>query len=130
MVFNHDAWMMRSAERQGVIEEAAREAHEYVDSQQSVGDNEAYIRLSTALLTVLGERQEKRPFDQKLDEIMKRKAADFYEKMAAASQSEFEADAMALALAKKFLESGTSQVLSDLGIWESNTFNKDARASG
>jgi hypothetical protein len=122
--FDHDAWMQRGAERQEVVADAARQAYDYVDRQQAVGDNEALIRLSIAVLTAVLERQTKRPIDQSFDTVLKRKAEQLLGHMAKKAQSEFESDAMALALAQQLLESGTNKIISDLGMWESDTFRE------
>lgn len=126
--FDHDAAMQRGAERQEVVEAALREAYDFVDRQQTVGDNEALIRLSVAVLMGILERQNKRPIDPALDAALKRKAEEFLGLLAGKSKSEFESDAMALALAKKLLDSGTGKILTDMGIWESQTFREGARA--
>ena len=129
MGFDHDAAMKRGAERQQLIEAAEREAYGFADRQQTVGDNEALIRLAIAVLRALLERQVKRPFDAAFEEVVSRKAEELFVQMAKHSRSEFEQDAMALKLAQKLLDAGTSKVFSDLGMWESKTFQEGAPAT-
>src|SRR4051812_41834896 len=117
--FDHDAAAARGAERQQAVEEVSREALDWMDSQQMVGDNEALIRFAFAVLGTVLARQESRPIDPALEAILKRKAGEYYDRFAAFAKSGHESDAMALRLAKQLLELGTNQILTDLGMWES-----------
>lgn len=127
--FDHDAAMKRGVKRQEAVDHALREAHEYVDRQQTAGDNEVLIRLAVAVLLGIVDRQPKVPTDPGLDAILKRKASELLEGLTKESQSEYEDDGMALALAKKLLDSGTSKIISNMGLWESKTFREGARTS-
>jgi hypothetical protein len=123
--FNHDAAMRRGAERQKAVESASNEVYDFVDRQEAIGHNEALVRLSSAILTIILERQNKGPLDMAFDPRLRRKAEILLDVLAKKSQSTFESDAMALTLAKQLLESGTSKILSDVSTWESETFRED-----
>src|SRR5579872_7132866 len=109
--FDHDAAMERGAQRQRIVEEVVREAYDYVDRQQDVGNNEAKIRLSFAVIAAILGRQEKRSFDPALDALYKKKAEEYCRVLAKASESEHESDVMALRLAKDLFDGGTSTIL-------------------
>lgn len=122
--FNHDAAMQRGAERQEAVETALAVAHAFADRQQTVGRDEALIRLSGAVLMRLLERQNKRPINHALDVVLTREAEALTQALEEESKSKPESDAMALVLAKQLLESGTSKIVSDMGMWESGAFRE------